>query len=254
MDQRSIAQQYATPANLAARIALHERCSTNAYGLQRWIFDRLNLAAGQRVLEVGCGSGSLWIENRDRMPPLTLVLTDFSIGMVEAARRNVAATFASCALPELPFAGGTFDVVIANHVLYHVAGRERAFAEIRRVLVRGGLLFAATNGEGHLREIKELMREAGIDAGDVSSGFTLENGEAQLRPGFESVERAEYHDGLRVTDPNLILAYIASMSPRASEVVASRNAEMRAAIEARIARDGAFYVAKSTGAFTARSA
>ena len=63
MDSRAIALQYGTSANLAARIALHQRCSTNPYGLQRWVFDRLGLTPGQRVLEVACGTGSLWREN-----------------------------------------------------------------------------------------------------------------------------------------------------------------------------------------------
>lgn len=250
MDRRSLARQYASSANLSARIVLHERCSTNPYGLQRWIFDQLQLAEGQRLLEAGCGTGSLWIENRERMPPLSLVLTDFSIGMVETARRNAAfAQFATCALPELSFASGAFDVVVANHVLYHVNDRERAFVEIRRVLDGGGFLFAATNGAEHLREIKELMREFGIEGGDVSSAFTLENGEAQLRRVFRDVQRIDYPDSLRVDDAGLLLDYIASFSERARAMVAAREREMRA----RITRDGAFYVCKSTGAFAARS-
>src|ERR1041385_4877716 len=116
MDRQSLARQYASSANLSARIALHERCSTNRYGLQRWIFDRLDLAAGQRVLEAGCGTGSLWIENRDRIPhPLSVTLTDSSISMLDTARRNAGnATFTACALPDLPFASGAFDRVIAN--------------------------------------------------------------------------------------------------------------------------------------------
>ena len=255
MDRQWLARQYASSTNLAARIALHERCSTNSYGLQRWIFDRLQLAAGQRLLEAGCGTGSFWIENRDRMPGrLSIVLTDSSIGMVETARREAGlARLAACALPELSFASGVFDVVVANHVLYHVRDRERALIEIRRVLDRRGFLFAATNGAGHLREIKELMREFEIEGGDVSAEFTLENGEAQLRRVFGDVQLMEYPDSLRIDDAGLLLGYIASLSERARETVAARDRAMRAAIEARIARDGAFYVSKSTGAFAARS-
>jgi len=253
MDRRSLTKQYASSANLAARIALHERCSTNAYGLQRWIFDQLQLTAGQRLLEAGCGTGSLWAENRDRIPHgLSIVLTDSSCAMVETTRRSTSlARLAACSLPELPFARGAFDVVVANHVLYHVDDRERAFTEIRRVLDRDGFLFAATNGAGHLREIKELMRAFGIESGDVSAGFSLENGEAQLRRVFGDVRRSEYPDSLRIDDPALLLAYIESTSERAREIVLAQGRAMREAIEDRIARDGAFYVSKSTGAFAA---
>src|SRR5690349_6102798 len=97
MDRKAIEDQYRSSANLAARIDLHLQCSTNPYGLQRWIFDRLALAPGHRVLEIACGTGSLWSENLDRIPRgLKLVLSDISPGMVETTR---------LALPERPSPG-----------------------------------------------------------------------------------------------------------------------------------------------------
>src|ERR1041385_7556165 len=152
MDREAIKEQYRSSANLAARIALHRECSTNPYGLQRWIFDRLALGPGQRVLEIACGTGSLWWENRDRFPrDVRLILSDISPGMVETTRTAVpgAAGYAACALPDLPFGDGLFDLVIANHMLYHVADLPRGLREIRRVLRHGGTLFAATNGSEH---------------------------------------------------------------------------------------------------------
>jgi SAM-dependent methyltransferase len=249
----SLGSQYATSANLAARIALHQRCSTNAYGLQRWIFDRLDLHGGARVLEIACGTGSLWRENADRRPAgVTLVLSDFAISMIRTTANVVDADFVNCALPELPFASATFDRVIANHMLYHVDDRVQALAEIRRVLRPQGVFFATTNGIDHLRELKELMREFAIDGGDISASFTLENGEAQLRSAFDAVERDDYLDALRVTDPELLLDYIASMTEGGAAIVEAQRGEMRARIEERIARDGAFAIRKSTGMFTAR--
>jgi len=255
MDPQSLAAQYATSANLSARIELHQRFSTNPYGLQRWVFDRLQLVPGMRVLEIACGAGSLWRENLDRLPSgLDLVLSDFSIGMVETTRGIVpGAAFVTCALPTLPFASGQFDLVIANHMLYHVAERQQGLAEIRRVLRPDGALFAATNGIDHLREIKELMLDLQLDAHDVSASFTLENAEEQLRGAFARIERDEYADSLRVTDPELLLRYIASVSPRAAEAIDARGGEVRSRIERRIAGDGAFQVMKSTGSFIARN-
>jgi SAM-dependent methyltransferase len=223
-------RQYDTTKNLDARIALHQRFSTNPYPFQRWVFDRLQLIDGQQVLEVGCGTRRLWIENEDRIPDVALMLTDASIAM----RPQLV-----CALPELPFAGGTFDVVIANHMLYHVEERERALREIKRVLRNGGLFFATTNGRDHLRQIKDLAPEGA----DVSSAFTLENGEAQLRRMFPHVLREDHADSLHVTEAEPLIAYIASITRR----------DCRAEIEARIARDGAIDITKSTGAFFARN-
>lgn len=255
MDSQSLAAQYATSANLDARIEIHRRCSMNAYGLQRWVFDRLELAPGRRVLEIACGAGSLWRENLDRIPHgLALVLSDFSLGMVQATQAIVPdARFVTCALPALPFDDGAFDLVIANHMLYHVESRQEALRDIRRVLRADGRFFASTNGIEHLREIKQLILDLGLDAHDVSSSFTMENGEAQLREVFASVARDEYKDSLRVTDAEMILRYIASISARASETIAQRGDELRARIEHEIAERGAFQVMKSTGSFTARS-
>jgi ubiquinone/menaquinone biosynthesis C-methylase UbiE len=297
MDRRSLGVQYSSSANLAARIELHQRFSVNAQGLQRWIFERLRLRDGMRVLEIACGAGSLWRENLHQVSghfgpaghlglgnlepnhlepnhlepnhlepnpltpnpltpnPLRLTLSDFSVGMVEATRGVVpGAGFVCCALPDLPFADDSFDLVIANHMLYHVEDRRRGLGDIRRVLRTGGSLFASTNGIDHLREIKALMRDFGVEGGDVSASFTLENGEAQLREVFDSVEREDYLDELRVTEADVLLRYIASFGPGAAAIVDARAREMRTAIERRIADDGAFYVIKSTGSFVARSA
>ncbi len=242
-----LTSQYATSANLAARIALHRRCSANAYGFQRWVFDRLGLAPGVKVLEIACGTGSLWRENADRMPSLGLVLSDFAMAMLRTTAEGVCgARFVNCALPDLPFEAGSFDVVIANHMLYHVAERERALGEIRRVLRHGGSLFATTNGIDHLRELKILMQRFGIEASDISAGFTLENGKAQLRRVFDDVRCEEYPDSLHVTEPALVLDYLASMSARSAEVVRARRDEILAAIQL------PFEISKSSGLFVVR--
>jgi SAM-dependent methyltransferase len=257
MDSQSLALQYGTSANLAARIALHKRCSTNGYGLQRWVFDRLKLVPGQRVLEVACGTGSLWRDNLGRIPAgLRLTLSDLSVAMLRTtgeALQGAPAAFVACALPDLPLNDAPFDVVIANHMLYHVADRQRGLRELRRVLRPGGLLFATTNGREHLRELKQLMLDFGIEGGDISASFTMENGEEQLRGVFADVQRDDYPDQLHVTDPDLLLAYIASMNAAASEIVQARSEEMREVIEERIARDGAFEIVKVTGAFVAHA-
>jgi SAM-dependent methyltransferase len=244
----NLSSQYATSTNLAARIALHQRCSTNTYGFQRWVFDRLTLRPGERVLEIACGTGSLWRENAGRLPASRMVLSDFAMAMLQTTAQVVPdARFVNCALPDLPFADGRFDVVIANHMLYHVADRERALQEIRRVLRDGGTLFATTNGIDHLHELKALMLRFGIEASDISAGFTLENGEAQLRRVFSDVRCEEYLDSLHITDPALVLGYLASMSARSAEIVTARREEILAAMEL------PFDVRKSSGLFVARA-
>src|SRR5438034_9612344 len=91
-DQRYLLNdQYKNAQNLNARVMLHARFSTNKYGWHRWIFDHFTLPQGARVLELGTGPGYLWSSNRDRIPQhWNITVSDFSSGMLEEARRNLA--------------------------------------------------------------------------------------------------------------------------------------------------------------------
>ncbi len=144
-----MADQYGDASNLNARIALHERFSANAYGWPRWVFDQLDLPDESHLLEIGCGAGGLWADNLDRIPAgWEITLTDASPGMLAEAQRNLSIqrrfAFRLADAQKLPFEDGAFDAVIANHMLYHVPDRPRAFSEIARVLRDGGTLYAAT--------------------------------------------------------------------------------------------------------------
>src|SRR5207249_3059431 len=151
----------------------------------RWVFDRICLPAKARVLELGCGPGTLWRENGERIPAdWEITLTDFSPGMVQEARHNLRDVprnfaFALADAQAIPYPSGSFDAVIANHMLYHVPDRERALSEVQRVLQPGGRLYAATCGQTHLRELHDRVQQAAPDlpphADLWSATFNLEN-------------------------------------------------------------------------------
>ena len=251
--------QYRDGRNLSARLELHERFSTNRYGWHRWLFDQLMIPAGARVLELGCGSATMWGKNRDRIDPTwDVTLSDFSPRMVEATRRalediNGRFHFACIDAQAIPYADARFDVVIANHMLYHVPDRERAFGEIQRVLRPDGTLYAATNGHAHLREFDELAAAVGYDHEMILAAieFGLETGLAQLQRFFGDVRVARYEDNLVVTQAEPLMAYIASMSTAAALDEAAM-ARVRAHIESTLATHGAYRITKDAGLFTAR--
>lgn len=249
---------YATPEPLAARIALHARYGTAREPWHRWVFDRLNLGPGAAVLEVGCGPGTLWARNADRLPrDVRLTLTDASPGMVEAARRTLdeaglegTVTVADAA--RLPFADATFDVVLAAHMLYHVEDRPEAIAEARRVLRPGGRFVATTNGRAHLRELEALACEhlAGWVPRAPTLAFGLEDGEAQLRASFREVALERHVGGLLVPDPEPLLAYLRSL-PGLNALPVADVARLRAALEAHLAAHGPLRITTDSGAFVA---
>lgn len=255
-----LSSQYKTEANLNARLALHQRYSTNPYPFHRWLYDQVTLAPDARILEVGCGSVAFWQANRDRIPAgWDITLTDFSPGMLAAAREalradNHAFHFAEADAQDLPFADATFDAVIANHMLYHVPDRPRALREMARVLTPEGRLYAATNGPKHLVEIEEALRESGNDESwwrELSDmPFSLDNGAEQLEAVFAHVEMRRYDDGLDITEVEPLVAYVQSTSsrPRLEGDAAERFV---AVVQREIDAHGRFHVSKDTGLFIA---
>ena len=265
-----MADQYADASNLNARIALHKQFSANSYGWPRWVFDQFDLPDESNLLEIGCGTGGLWAENLDRIPAgWEITLTDASPGMLAEAQRNLSIqrrfVFRLADAQKLPFEDGTFDAVIANHMLYHVPDRHKAFSEITRVLRNGGTLYAATNGMKHPNELVGMLRV--LDPTHTSEtiakdlpAFSLENGAGQLSQRFPKVSVKRYEDALVITEAKPLVEYLLS-------TMAARNASKRLPahefrgrvskltelLERRLASDGAIRVTKDAGMFIARS-
>ena|SRR5438445_9756561 len=142
---------------------------------------------------------------------------------------------------------GSFDVVVANHMLYHVPDRPRALTEISRVLVSEGAFHASTIGRGHLAELGALVR--GWDLGRHAEAFGLETGPGQLEGFFVDVRVERYEDGLAVSETQPVLAYI-----RSSPVYSGADlAEARSSVAAAIAHYGAFHITKAQGLISCRN-
>jgi len=107
------------------------------------------------VLEVGTGLGHLLLWLTDRYQT---VGTDINPYALEAARRNVPqAEFLEQSAEDLnAFADGSFQILIAKHVVEHLPEPEKAIAEMSRVLAPGGLLVLATpNLDSPMRQRKK---------------------------------------------------------------------------------------------------
>ncbi len=262
-DQGYLHGQYQSVSNFSARVTLHRRFGTAKVDWQSWVFDQMiALPADARVLELGCGLGRLWIQNLDRLPVgWEVTLSDSSPAMVEQARRDLAASgypfaFEQFDAQAIPFADDRFDAVIANHMLYHVPGRPRAYAEIRRVLKPGGLLYATANSRNTMRQVEELEGRAGVVGGvkdfHSSSGFFLENGETELAAWFSGVTLRRQEEALLVTEAQPLIDYICSVV-NAPGLEGGTQETLRELIEAEIRQQGAFRIDKISGLFVAEN-
>ena len=104
------------------------------------------LSAGMRLLDVGCGPGSITRGLAERVAPGEVVGVDLSKETLEAARRDAAARglanlrYEEGSIYALPFPDASFDVAYAHQVLQHLSEREAAVREMLRTLRPGGLL------------------------------------------------------------------------------------------------------------------
>jgi len=259
-DQHYLTQdQYKNSSNLDARIAIHQRFSTNPKGWFNWIFDTLvKLPAEAKILELGCGSAEMWKECASRIPAgWVITLTDLSDGMLDAAWRNLVPLgrnfkFEQMDAQCIPYDDKIFDAVIANHMLYHVPDRRKALAEIRRVLKDDGHLIATTVGKTHMQEMYQWLRCVNTNARPdmFSNPFMLETGMDQLSQFFSKVEITHYLDNLKVTEVAAIIKYIRS-SIGAADVSMEELVKLESELTAKLMQTGEIFIAKDSGLFEA---
>ncbi len=249
----ALREQYKDGSNLSARVRLHERFSTNRYGIFRWIFDRMPVAPDARILELGTGTALFWTQNARRIPPAWRVtLTDFSPGMIAEARARLAGVphrfqYLQADAQALPFADRSFDAVIANHMLYHVREIPLALGEIRRVLVPGGRCYAATMGLANMREFDQMVRRfIGVPISVAALRFGLENGSEMMRAAFPAVECQRYEDSLVITQAQPLIDYFNS-TRRREHATPEQLAALRAHLDGEIATHGAIRMTKNAG-------
>jgi len=250
--------QYRDSANLTARATLHRRFSTGSTPWFDWVWQKMAVQPGERVLECGCGPGGLWHHNRARLPEgCTVTLTDLSPGMVAEAQETVGALpgfrCETANIEKLPFADNSFDLVAANHMLYHVPHLDQALAEVRRVLVDNGRFVCATNGNDHMRELTELGRRHDVPLHFRSQdlAFRLENGADLLRPFFSRITRHDYDSHLAITEVEPLIDYALSYGETRQIVTPAQIDALRRYVSDHITRQGYFHITKATGIFVA---
>lgn len=254
-EETNIIEQYKNAKNLNDRISLHEKYSTNKQGWFNWLFEKIDFSKVNRLLELGCGNGKLWQENKIDLRNREIFLSDISEGMVEEVRNKLGSDF-NCIVADaekIPFKDAYFDSIIANHVLFYLNDLNQGLKEISRVLKSNGVLYCSTYGSNHMKEITDIVQsfDSRINLSNHSlyDVFGLENGESILKQYFTSVHRMDYQDSLEITESKPLIDYIMSCHGNQNEILGPRLSEFKEYIEELLQNDGKIVVTKQAGLF-----
>jgi SAM-dependent methyltransferase len=241
--------QYADDQKLRVRIETHQRYSENPVPFTTWILGHVDARAGQRLLDVGSGPG----QYHDKLAGVRVIALDTSAGML--AKVKVPAVRADA--QALPFAAGSFDRVMANHVIYHVPDMTLALRELRRVSRPGARVVMAANSRTSMRPLFALVDEVAAEVGipgypSVGLRFALED-LPLVQQAFGTARVEIYEDAFRFPSAEPVLAYVGSMwvdlLDPATRAAFLRGIEAR--VRAIIERDGPCRVPKRSGCFVA---
>lgn len=257
-EETNIIEQYKNAKNLNDRITLHEKYSTNKQGWFNWLFYQIDFSRVNRLLELGCGNGKLWQENRIDLRNREIFLSDISEGMVEEVRNKLGSDF-NCIVTDaekIPFKDSYFDTIIANHVLFYLNDLNLGLKEISRVLKPNGILYCSTYGKNHMKEITEIVQsfDSRINLSNHSlyDIFGLENGESILKEYFFNVQRMDYEDSLEITESRPLIDYIMSCHGNQNEILGPRLNEFKEYIGELLENNGKIVVTKEAGLFVCR--
>lgn len=209
-------QTYANEESLRVRNETHEQYTVPKVNFAEWALGMVHWRGDEHVLDVGCGTGRYRNELLRILPSITYTGIDFSPAMVNNKPGHALAD-----VQALPFHDGTFDVVMANHMLYHVPDIDLAIRECQRVLKPDGILLATTNSEHTMPEFHALFRRAIVLLSDPGTRnnepppaahlvFSLENGTRQLARHFYAVVRYDLPGSLVFPNTDPVIAYLES--------------------------------------------
>ena len=255
--EKSLKNQYQNATNISSRINLHSLYSQNKQGWFPWIFEQCRISPGLRILELGCGDGTLWTDNLSLLPEgISITLSDISSGMLRDARRAIGSSdtrfaFRAFDCRKIPCKDESFDLVIANHVLFYCDDIPAVLKEVRRVLAPGGRFLCSAYGKAHMQEVSQLVQDFDerivLSADRLYERFGRENGQSILTPFFPKAQWLSYEDCLLVQDAEPLISYVLSCHGNQNQYILDRYKEFRAYTARKTAKG--FRITKDAGVF-----
>ena len=218
--EQAIQGYYASDRNLRIKEETQARYLVPQVDLASWALSTLDWTGVEAVLDIGAGRGSHYERLRRDKPELRYFALDLSPQMLRC-HPGASQRLACADAMRLPYADASFDVVMANDMLYLLADLDSGLQEIKRVLKPAGRLLAATEGLFNLPELQVLLRRAIALLSSKGSkvetpappigAFALENAARILERHFFAVVRHDMPAALHFPDVEPALDYVDSL-------------------------------------------
>ena len=167
-DKRHLVQHsYATAEDFRVRSEAWETLASQS--ITQWYAAQLQPYSFQRVLDAGCGLGR-FSQALANARPLHLTAVDISEAMLEATRERLADSpgeheFLQQSIDDLPFPEQSFDLVMANLVLFHVPDIKASFAKLAGLIKPGGYFALLTPDFDWMSELNRYQDHALLKLG-----------------------------------------------------------------------------------------
>jgi ubiquinone/menaquinone biosynthesis C-methylase UbiE len=214
--------QYSSSKKYEARICLSRKFKTNPKSKYEWIFDHFPKQENLNVLELGCGTGLFWLANRNNIvKSWTITLSDYSDGMLETTRDSLSRLdynfkYEILNAENIQYSDDTFDIVLANNMLYHIQDRDNAIKNINRILKNDGIFIASTMGKNDLFELHNhlytFLESKNNRFKFKEFAFSLDNGMEQLAKHFKDIVMEKYENKLIINEADAIVNYYLSFN------------------------------------------
>lgn len=263
-NRKNLQLQFETPDGLQTRVLFHHKHTHFKENFHEWMFNHYEFHSHDKVLEIGCGDGTLWQCNINKIPKdIEIVLSDISQKMIDESYLKLhdiqqikSYEYADCF--HLPYDNESFDIVIINHVLMYFENLKLALKEIYRVLKKGGILYCSTIASDMMKERDELLKrfdpKISFDQEILYKRFGYENGKEKLSQYFCDIELFDRKEVYEITDMNLFYQFMLSgkgLSPNLKTLY-RKKIQFYEYLENYFKKHEVFYLTTHTGMFKAR--
>jgi len=192
---------------------------------KRRLIEHAHIQPGQRVLDLGCGTGTLAVMLKQSAPNAHITGVDgdpevLSVAKSKSEQAHTEITWDFGLAYDLPYPDDYFDVVVSSLVIHHLTSvdKVRAFREVRRVLRPGGRFHLLDFGRsfGRLSRLQAAVMRNLEEAADNFAGQILP---MLKEAGFNAASESEHMN--TIFGP--IWFYQAPQTPKIEEVLRSES-------------------------------